>query len=156
MAIIYTYTKVTPQPIDSMVITDVSDKNFTKTALIGEAVNVSLVAGTNICFTFDSSSSETTINSASYYFDGIYEPFYWRADFMKNLCGVVSTVDELEFRITEVDGTDVISTGEPLAYDMSNPQQWNLTQFAYGGGGNVGYVPAGGSAGEYLDGGTGL
>jgi len=156
MAIIYTYTKVTPQPIDSMVITDVSDKNFTKTALIGEAVNASLAAGTNICFTFDSSSSITTINSASYSFDGIYEPFYWRADFMKNLCGVVSKVDELEFLITQVDGTDVISTGEPLAYDISNPDQWNLIQFAYGGGGNVGYVPAGGSAGEYLDGGTGL
>ena len=156
MAIIYTYTKVTPQPIDSMVITDVSDKNYTKTALIGEAVNASLVAGTNICFTFDSSSSKTTINSASYSFDGIYEPFYWRADFMKDLCGVVSKVDELEFLITQVDGTDVISTGEPLAYDTSNPDQWNLVQFAYGGGGKVGYVPAGGLAGEYLDGGTGL
>ena len=111
MAIIYTYTKVTPQPIDSMVITDVSDKNYTKTALIGEAVNASLEAGANICFSFDSSSGITTINSAIYSFDGIYEPFYWRADFMKNLCGVVSKVDELEFLITEVDGTDVISTG---------------------------------------------
>jgi len=156
MAIIYTYTKVTPQPLDSMVITDVSDKNFTKTALIGEAVNESIAAGTNICLGWDSNTGITTINSASYSFEGAYEPFYWQTELNKDLCGVVSTVDILKFLITPVNGTDVISTGEPLSYDSSNPDVWNLTQFAYGGGGNVGYVPAGGSAGEYLDGGTGL
>lgn len=156
MAIIYTYTKVTPQPIDSMVITDVSDKNFTKTALIGEAVNESIAAGTNICLGWDSSTGITTINSASYSFDSLYEPQYWEVKFNKDLCGTVSTVDTLKFIITPVNGTDVISTGEPLDYDTSNPDVWNLTQFAYGGQGNVGYVPAGGDAGEYLDGGTGL
>ena len=156
MAIIYTYTKVTPQPVDSMVITDVSDKNFTKTALIGEAVNESIAAGTNICLGWDSSTGITTINSASYSFDSLYEPQYWEVKFNKDLCGTVSTVDILKFIITPVNGTDVISTGEPLDYDTSNPDVWNLTQFAYGGGGNVGYVPAGGSTGEYLDGGTGL
>jgi len=156
MAIIYTYTKVTPQPIDSMVITDVSDKNFTKTALIGEAVNESIAAGTNICLGWDSSTGITTINSASYSFDSLYEPQYWEVKFNKDLCGTVSTVDILKFIITPVNGTDVISTGEPLDYDTSNPDVWNLTQFAYGGQGNVGYVPAGGDAGEYLDGGTGL
>ena len=156
MAIIYTYTKVTPQPLDSMVITDVDNKNFTKTALIGEAVNESIAAGTNICLGWGSNTGITTINSASYSFEGIYEPQFWEVKLNKDLCGLASTVDILKFIITPVNGTDVISTGEPLDYDTSNPDVWNLTQFAYGGGGNVGYVPAGGDVGEYLDGGTGL
>ena len=70
MAIIYTYTLVTPQPLDSVVITDASDNNYTKTSYIGDAVAASIAPGANIYFTFG--GGITTINAADYDLGGTW------------------------------------------------------------------------------------
>ena len=63
MAIIYTYSSVTPEPTDLLVITDVSDNNYTKSSTITAAIAATIAAGQNIWFT-TSGAGVITINSA--------------------------------------------------------------------------------------------
>lgn len=58
MAIIYTYSKVTPTTADSVVITDASDNNYTKTALLSDVIGLATT------YTFDVPLGTTDLNLA--------------------------------------------------------------------------------------------
>ncbi len=152
MAIIYTYTNVTPEPEDSMVITDVSDNNYTKTSLIGEAVAASIAPGANIYFTF--ASGITTINSADYTLGGTWvSDLQYDIMLTENDDGVITNTG-INFEI-EAGALATSSTGDPLILSTPGVNRSLLASRAYAGGSNIGHVPPGGSTGHYLDGAIG-
>lgn len=152
MAIIYTYTQVTPQPLDSMVITDVDDNNYTKTAQIGAAVAASIAPGANIYFT--SGGGITTINSADYTLGGAWvSDLQYDIILTENDNGVITNTG-IQFEVeTGVSATS--STGDPLILSTPGANRSLLASRAYAGGSNIGHVPPGGSTGHYLDGAIG-
>ncbi len=153
MAIIYTYTLVTPQPLDSVVITDASDNNYTKTSYIGDAVAASIAPGANIYFTFG--GGITTINAADYDLGGTWiNDLEYNIELTEDNNGVI-TVTKVDVEL-EAGASASSSTGNPLIVSTPGPNRMLLASRAYAGGSNVGHVPAGGAGGEYLDGGTGL
>jgi len=153
MAIIYTYTLVTPQPLDSVVITDASDNNYTKTSYIGDAVAASIAPGANIYFTFG--GGITTINAADYDLGGTWiNDLEYNIELTENDNGVI-TVTKVDVEL-EAGASASLSTGDPLIVSTPGANRMLLASRAYAGGSNIGHVPAGGGAGEYLDGGTGL
>ena len=136
-----------------MVITDASDNNYTKTSYIGDAVAASIAPGANIYFTFG--GGITTINAADYDLGGTWiNDLEYNIELTENDNGVI-TVTKVDVEL-EAGASASLSTGDPLIVSTPGANRMLLASRAYAGGSNVGHVPAGGGAGEYLDGGTGL
>lgn len=163
MAIIYTYSNVTPEPTDLLVITDVSDNNYTKSSTITAAIAATIAAGQNIWFT-TSGAGVITINSADFTLSGqnnAFVPRKWGTVLTKDDNGALTTTFSSIRAIQTGDNEGPNNTGAPLgvstgrAFDMSNFDANDtsvLEIYEYAGGGNVGYVPDGGTATDLLNG----
>ena len=163
MAIIYTYSNVTPEPTDLLVITDVSDNNYTKSSTITAAIAATIAAGQNIWFT-TSGAGVITINSADFTLSGqnnAFVPRKWGTVLTKDDNGALTTTFSSirAIQTGDAQGPDGlgaalgVSTGR--AFDMSNFDADNtsvLEIYEYAGGSNVGYVPDGGTATDLLNG----
>ena len=110
MAIIYTYSNVTPEPKDLLVITDVSDNNYTKSSTITAAIAATIAAGQNIWFT-TSGTGVITINSADFTLSGQNNAFVPRK------WGTVLTKDDNGALTTTFSSIRAIQTGEFIEFD---------------------------------------
>ena len=163
MAIIYTYSNVTPEPTDLLVITDVDDNNYTKSSTITAAIAATIAAGQNVWFT-TSGVGVITINSADFTLKGENDAA------VLNKYDTILTKDDNGALTETMSSIRAIQTGDASgpngaglvlgdstgrAFDMQNYNVDNtsvLEMYQYDGGSNVGYVPVGGTVDKFLKG----